>query len=296
MLSFKILLESEICKYNFTENPETTENLSELLSKYGEGNVALCLFSDTALIRIFDNEEYSFLYPCRLPQGKTVEAVDAIAEYAVREEIGLLFQRVPKAALMTLVGNFCYCDVRREDFESEYYTVRMRSEADLMGKAPTVKGDGVTLSALKRKDIPEYAAVCREQSGLLHWGYDYREDEPTASDEYFYNVQLSELYRGVSMTFGVRLGAKLIGEASFYAFDYKGGAEIGFRLLPEYRGRGLGRATLEALLLAAERIGLFTIYATVDKKNLPSLSLISQYMDKIEEKDEIIRFILKGEE
>jgi len=296
MLSFKTLIAKDIRKLNITKRRENLVKIKNLLLEYGEGNVAVCSLEEAVLIRIFDGYEYSFLYPKDLCDDKASQIIELIAEYAVREEIGLLIRSVPKDALSLVAGSFCYADVRCEDVAGGLYSVRMRSEADIIGKVPTVKGGAVTLCAIRERDIPDYAGVCRDESSLHLWGYDYREDEPKASDEYFYNIQLSEFCRGVSMTFAVKQGRKLIGEASFYAFDYKGGAEIGFRLLPEYRGKGLGRATLEALLLCAEEIGLNTLYATVDKRNTASIKLISGYMDKAYENEKLIHFILKGEE
>jgi RimJ/RimL family protein N-acetyltransferase len=151
------------------------------------------------------------------------------------------------------------------------------------------------LSGLKKKDVAQYARICRDESALEFWGYDYRDDEPFSEDGYFYDCQRRELERGTSVTFGVRYRGNLIGEAALYAFDYRGGAQISFRILPEYRGRGLGRKTLLALFSAAENIGLNTLYATVCNKNIPSTSLISQYMDKENEKDGVVRFVLRGE-
>ena len=296
MISFKMLLEEDLCKLRFAYSSDFEEKIQNLLSEYGQGNVAVCLELPCPAVRIFDGREYFFLYPASDREEDSQTAVQKIAEYAVKEEIGLVFRGVPSRELASLCGAFCYCNIMCENPERSTYSVRMRSEADLLQRIPTVRAGGVALSMLKKKDIANYARICREESALVFWGYDYREDEPSAPDEYFYNTSLSEFNRGVSMTFGVRRKGELIGEASFYAFDYTGGAEIGFRLLPQYRGRGLGRATLEALLIAGEQIGLNTIYATVDKRNSASLSLLSDYMDRLEDSEGLARFILRGEQ
>ena len=292
MISFKNIRSPEICKEMFAKTPYASEYLFDLAKNLGDGSVAVCEALGSTLVRCFDGEEYFFLSPS---DGFSAEAVEAIREYAVREEIGLLFKGVRRRDLGRIAGAFRYSDVRIGDPYRGLYSVRIRSECDLIKKAPTVRGR-VTLSALTKRDIADYAAVCREESGNELWGYDYREDERFASDEYFYNTQLSEFMRGVSLTFGVRYKGRLIGEAAFYAFDYKGGAEVSFRLLPEYRGRGLGRATLEGLLSAAEQIGLTAIYATVDKRNEASLHLVGEYMDEYGEAEDRKRFVLRGEE
>lgn len=292
MISFETVKSTEICKTLFAKHPDIAEFLSDLLENVGEGSVALCKTLGATVVRCFDGEEYFFLSPF---DGFSEEVIEAVREYAVKEEIGLLLRGVCKKDLGRITGAFYYCDVRIEDPLSALYSVRVKSECDLTKKAPAVRGV-VTLSALTGKDIQSYALVCREESGNEFWGYDYREDEQEASDEYFYNVQRSEFMRGVSLTLGVRYKGRLIGEAALYAFDFKGGAEISFRILPEYRGRGLGRATLEGLLSVAEEIGLTAVYATVDKRNESSLRLIGGYMDEYSETKDRKRFILRGEE
>ena len=295
MISYKILSKSELCKQKLAFSAKRIETLLDCIAKYGDGNVAVCFELSQLFVRVFDGREYFFLYP-EIEGLDASDDIDLIAEYAVKEEIGLLFREVPADRLSSLCGRFCYSDLRLEAGDRNTYSVRMRSEADIIGRVPTVKEKEITLSAIKPKDILAYAGVCREESALSLWGYDYREDEPNPSDKYFYDIQRSEFERGVSMTFGVRWRRQLIGEASFYAFDYRGGAEIGFRLLPDYRGMGLGRATLEALFAAAEEIGLDTLYATVDNRNTPSLELLSQYMDKETEENGLTHFVLRGEE
>ena len=295
MISYRLLSESDLCKPKFAFSVKIKEKLLDCIEKYGVGNVAVCPELSQPFARIFDGNEYFFLYPETEGEDAS-DDIDLIAEYAVKEEIGLLFREVPADRLSSLCGRFCYSDLRREAGERNTYSVRMRSEVDIIGRVPTVSEGEITLSAIKSKDISEYACICRDESALSLWGYDYREDEPNPSDRYFYEIQRSEFERGVSMTFGVRWKRQLIGEASFYAFDYRGGAEIGFRLLPDYRGRGLGRATLEALFAAAEDIGLGTLYATVDNRNIASLALLSQYMDRENEENGLTHFILNGEE
>ena len=290
MISFEPIKTLRKCKERLSYSSENEEIVRELVEQFGD-DVAICREPYGDLFRVFDGEKYAFIYPRSL---KEEEAVEAIREYAVREEIGLLFRRVPGERLSFLLSKFLYSDVRREPY-ADGYSVRVRSECDLLSRAPSVRGK-VTLSAIRRSDISAYAEICREKSALEYWGYDYRDDVASPSDEYFYNGQLSEFCRGVCLTMGVRYRGRLIGEASFYAFDFKGGAEISFRLLPEYRGRGLGRLTLEAILSVAEEIGLSVIYATVDKRNTPSLSLLSQYMDEDGERDGRKRFVLRGEE
>lgn len=290
MISFKIVEKAKIGKEKFTNCGIEKKKLLELLNIWGEGNVAIARGISETLIRIFDGEEYFFICP-----SLEIDSAKEIAEYAVKEEIGLRFSRVTADGLSRLLGIFSYADVRLTDPEERLFSVRIRSEADLLSRIPRIKSGKMSLCKITRKDITDYAAVCREETGLKYWGYDYREDEPDASDDYFFKTQRSEFMRGVCLTFGVRYCGKLIGEAALYAFDYKGGCELSFRILPEYRGKGHGRETLEMLFMAAEEVGLTALYATVDKRNEASLALISQYMDKDSETDGRVRFVLCGQ-
>ena len=292
MISFEILDKADICKEKFAYPDKMLKKLNDYLDIYGEGNVGVCQAFGTVLLRIFDTEKYFFVYP---DSKDTATAVDAIRRYCVKEEISLIFKKVPGDCLSSLCGGFLYSDVRIEDFGEGLYTVIIKNECDLLASMPRVRGR-LSLSPILKKDIYDYSRICRDESGLKFFGYDYREDVESVSDEYFYHAQLSEFNRSVSLTLGVRYEKKLIGEAALYAFDYLGGAELSFRLLPEYRGKGLGRLTLEGIFELAETVGLRTLYATVDERNIASLSLISQYMDDLGAEDGRKRFILRGEE
>ena len=273
------------------------EILSRLAKERGEENVAFTFYRGCILVRLFCEGGYSFLYPQKEDRSCDVsEAIEAIREYAVREEIGLLFEEVPKEELSTLISHFRRAEAAASDLGRGFYKVLVKSEADTLSEPPAVESEGLFLTPVSEEDIPEYARLCRDSSGLRFWGYDYREDTDGEADEYFYEEQKSEFSRGVSLCLAVRYEDKFIGEASFYAFDYLGGAEISFRLLPEYRGRGLGRRLLLAIFDFAAEISLLRLYATVNKNNLPSLVLVSEYMDKLSEDGDIFRFSLSAED
>ena len=289
MISFEILKNEDLCKEEFAKYSAFKEKILKALSEFGDGNVAVYVEGERAVMRIYSEGEYLFS-PLR---ALSKELTQDIRSYSVREEIGLLFDSVTREELTLIKEIFPL--VSSGEIADGLFSARILTEVDLLKRAPKIKSGKIRLSGIKEKDIPSYAAVCRDESALLYWGYDYREDEPDADDLYFFKEQRRSRSLGVSLTYGVRYKRRLIGEASFYALDYLGGAEISFRLLPDYRGKGLGRATLEGLLFAAEKIGLSTLYATVDCRNTPSVSLLSEYMDKESEGEGIIRFCLKGE-
>ena len=54
---------------------------------------------------------------------------------------------------------------------------------------------------------------------------------------------------------------------------YVGVAEVGFYVADEARGRGIGRALLEALIVSAESHGVWTLQASTFPENAASLAL-----------------------
>jgi len=55
---------------------------------------------------------------------------------------------------------------------------------------------------------------------------------------------------------------------------YRGVAEVGFYVTAASRGRGVGRALLEALIVSAEANGIWTIQGATFRENLASLGLM----------------------
>ena len=83
----------------------------------------------------------------------------------------------------------------------------------------------------------------------------------------------------LAVNFAIRLDGKFIGEAVLYRFDYKGGAELGCRILPEYAGNGYGA---EAYRRAAEwslyGLGLYRLTGKCFHENEASRKMLSACM------------------
>ena len=97
----------------------------------------------------------------------------------------------------------------------------------------------------------------------------------------------------MSLTLGARLSGELIGEVVFHAYDRKGGADFAFRLLPEYRGRGLGARLFDLAVRAARAHGLVRLFGRVMKKNVACLSLIEKRMELVEDGESVAVFSLE---
>lgn len=301
MLSFSLLDENSIS--------ELTERLTASL---GDGEAVRCILESfleiaaegpevavTALcgellVRIYDNGRYSFVYPIEVgEETDTDAALCALADYSVRELIPFYLTDTPREELDRLRKLFSHLDARAYDEDEDSFVALVYSECDMLDEVPTLSYGGITLSPITADDIPAYSALSRSEAVNRYWGYDYREDESEASDEYFLRVAEGEFARGVAVCFAIREGgdsSPMLGEAVLFDFDYRGGAMAAVRLLPEHWGRGVGSMAFGALVSAAREIGVKHIRAEVMKENLASLAMTGKHMERIGERDGKVLF------
>ena len=80
-------------------------------------------------------------------------------------------------------------------------------------------------------------------------------------------------------SFAVRLNGHMVGEVVLYNFDYKGGAELGCRIVPELAGYGYG---VEAFRRAAEwslyELGLYRLKGKCFRENRASKRMLEACM------------------
>lgn len=301
MISFKILENGNIFEIigdvmRAVPSADRTE-IEEILLSFLDNTdyqpeIAVSAAHDCLLVRIFDIE-YLFVYPIALTDtADAVAAADEIRLYSTKEEISLVFIDVPSDELSVLEKIFCHLTVDSEDESRDSYTVRAESELDLLDDLPSSTCGNLTLDALNGADMECYYLLNTDGEVNKYWGYDYRADVPSADGEYFLTEAYSEINRGTALHLAVRLDGVFVGEGLIYAFDLQGGAECAIRLLPQYFGRGVGTRALDLLLKIAAKIKLETIYATVDNRNLPSLSLFQKRMKLREKTDEKTRFYI----
>ena len=299
MISFKILTEAareELLDEIEERTPGADfhlaeDNLDAFLAKddgveYAVGHSHGCM-----LFRVFDGE-YSFLYP--LPLRFDADMTSAAAEiraYAVKEEIPLVFLDVPVEELSNLLPTFRHANIDAADEENRYFTVRVMSEAALLGELPTCEGDrGVDLTPLTEADDEIYARLCKDEDTNRYWGFDYIEDEPNPTDSYFRENAESEFYRGVSICLAVRVNEVFAGEAILYAFDLLGGCECAVRLLPAFRRKGYATESLDMLKELARNMGMLYLYATVAAENKASVHLTRKCLSEVYSDGKIVKF------
>lgn len=272
------------------EISDILDSLLDMTVDESDIEVGLCSALGCVLVRVFDMGRYMFPYPIAVVDGADEQgAVELIREYAVKEEIGLTFTDVPRECVGYLATGLRHTVIDAEN-GGESFRVAAESECSLLDVIPEISVGELSLTALLPSDAEHSAALNRDAEINRYWGYDFREDNPSATDEYFIEMAEREFGAGVAMTLAVRLEGEYIGEAVLYGFDLKGGAEVGIRLLREYHGRGLGKATLEALVELAREVGLIRLMATIDRRNTVSTGLFSSCFDEIGEGDGVIHY------
>ena len=298
MISFNVLNEdnkSEVIS-SLSQNEQVLSELRELVSGMDlsdpDVEFALSYCHGSALVRVFDMGRYSFLYPFAIENdADTRIALDEIAEYAMREEVRLVVDDVPRECICDFLS-FRHIDVDARDPECESFRVTVKTECELMGSVPDVEAGRVELNAISEADITEYARLCKDENVNKCWGYDYTKDAIDPDDEYFYESAMAELASGIAVSMAIRCDKKFVGEAVIYAFDGRGSAEFAIRLLPEWQGKGIGTETVRATCAAAMDIGLTKLTSRIMRENVASIRMLSKITNECyEDGDEIVFLI-----
>lgn len=293
MISFIVVEEknkNEILEiFPADERAEAEEYIDSALD-FGYDEVAVCRYRETLVFRVFDGEYYIFISPIPLKEDAyEMDAVEAVREYAVKEDIPLFFADVPFYLLEDMKEHFADIDYTVSDDEDSVF-VTVNSPADLSVRIPTIECDRVTLGGLTSDDVEEYAYLSTEESGLRYYGYHYGSEVDSPTPDYFYERQLYDYTVGLAMTFGVYFEGGLIGECVLHHFDLIGGAEISIRLMPEYRGLRFGREILTAIIRHKSILDIKTLYATVHIDNEPSIRLFSSIMDEYRRSGTLVHY------
>ena len=300
MLSFKIITEenkdevidSLIVGVEDADLEYISEIVDSLLEDY-DSEYALSYSHGCLLIRTFSGQ-YSFIYPVAVCE-EADESVAAylLREYAVKEEIPLIYTDVPKEDLGSLVTLFRHANIDAQDLDGESFVVKIMSEAALFEDFPTYDFGEVSLDVIKEEDDLLYASLCKDKETNAFWGYDYSADNESPADSYFREMAENEFDRGVAVAMAVRVNGEFVGEVSLYAFDLIGGCECAIRILPQYRGKGLATCVIPLLRKVAGKMGLLNLYATVDERNQASKRLFEKCFDDSTKIGEKLKFYAK---
>ncbi|MBQ8885307.1 MAG: GNAT family N-acetyltransferase [Clostridia bacterium] len=162
------------------------------------------------------------------------------------------------------------------------YDVKIKTPLNRLKKVPTVRGEnGVCLTPISERDIPEYNRLCLDDERNRWWGYDYRKDCEHPARDWFYKDQKKDFASRTAMNFAIRKDERFAGEVILYNFDFCGGAEIGVRILPEFDGQGIGRYAFNlAAGYAIYKLELSKIKGKCLKENIASEKMLSSVMKK----------------
>ena len=172
------------------------------------------------------------------------------------------------------------------------YRVSVSTDLYALDKVPALRSARLTMDAITRADIPAYNRLCLDDERNRWWGYDYRKDlKGELTENYFYRVAQKDFRRKLAVNFAIRLDSQFIGEAVLYNFNYKGAAELGCRILPEFAGQGYGAEAFARLAdWALYELGLYRLVAKCYKENEPSRRMLSAVMRQTGEDETFYHF------
>lgn len=275
---------------------ERDEYLGELIESFtdlaGEvPEVALSFAGGCMLVRIYDEDRYLFIFPIALSDDAYVAvALDALAEYIRREMLTFVMSDVPREGLELVSAMFPHVDAMAYEDDDDLFAVAVKNELDMVEEYPTVTVGDVTLSPLTDADTAAYTALCSDRELNKYWGYDDLADNPTADPEIFMLTAEREKRESIALSLAIRRGGSYLGEAVIYDFDFKEGAEIGIRILPEFHGGGLGLVALDGLIKYARELGLTTLRARVRAENTAAIRMTKNRMAEVKREDGVVHF------
>jgi len=287
MISFKMVETKSISELlDMTElSQDERELLREVLEGYlefyseGELEFGAALVSGCLCTRVFDYGRYYFLAPYELTEDAVLrDAYLAVLEYARREELGYLFHELPREHLSVLLPLVRHADVDAEGTDGESFSVRIKTECELISEVPVIERDGLRLRTLAEGDAEAYRELCRDAELNASFGYSPTDEHPDASAPELVSLALGEFDRGLSIPLAIEYMGEFVGDAIIYGFDGMGGAELAMRISRANRGRGIGSRTLSCLLALCLNIGLIRADAYVKAENTPSVAMCKKYM------------------
>ena len=279
-------------------DPDVSEDAIDIIMSISEmmteDTSAAFFYLDRVLYaRIFDGERYVFPLPFMLDGDCDAEtACLNLAAYARRELVPLIISDVPRDEIEFLCGIFPHIDAFCYEDDDDSFFVKVNNECDMLEEIPTLEINGITLDMLRDEDKEVYAELCRDRNLNKYWGYDADVDNPDGDADFYLNVVEREINDGVALTLASRENGELVGEATIYDFDYRGGASIAVRVLPSYHSRGIGSRTLKALIELAREIGLTEIRTEVLIENENSIKMTSKHMNEIMRTESKVLFAL----
>lgn len=175
----------------------------------------------------------------------------------------------------------------------ENISVDINTELNVMEESPIIYTERLVIDAMTDKDIDSYNKLCLDDENNILWGYDYRTNlQGELIRDYFYNVVVNDFKNCVGMSLAIRYKGAFIGEVVLNEFDFRGSANLGIRILPEYKRRGFAKEAFCALCdFALYSMGLASVTAYCFKVNEASYKMLSSCMKQKDEDEKYYYFI-----
>ncbi len=238
-----------------------------------------------------DKGEYAFFYPLPYePTGDLDAALDALDEYAVRQQIPLTYLDLSAPQADRLAAR--YPLARRLPMEEEgCFVLQVCTELDTLDAIPTLRGARVTLRAPDTADSAAFGRMIRDEAAMRYIGYNVTQDLPEATDEALVEATLCEFDRRMTLPFFIYEGEQFVGEIMLYAFRGRRCAELSVRLLPAYGGRGLASDAVRTLTaFAQEELALSTLYIDVHRDNTAACRLFTHLFGQGHRREDVYHF------
>ena len=241
--------------------------------------IAFSYCDEVLYARIYDGERYLFPLPFMLTDTADAEAaLVSLADYSVREMVPLIITDVPRDELDFIMSVFPHVDACAYEEDDDTFFIKVNNECDMLSCVPKIELDGIDLDEITDADKDVYAQLCRDRNLNRYWGYDVDADNPDGASDFYLEVAKREFDEGVAVTLAIRENGELVGEATVYGFDYRGGACIAVRVLPHCHSRGIGSRATRALISLAKDMGLSVLRAEILNENEASIKMTSKLM------------------
>ena len=275
--------EKEIITSLLVPDELSEDALEIILSLYefvGDATAIAFSYCDEVLYaRIYDGERYLFPLPFMLTDTADAEAaLVSLADYSVREMVPLIITDVPRDELDFIMSVFPHVDACAYEEDDDTFFIKVNNECDMLSCVPKIELDGIALDEITDADKDVYAQLCRDRNLNRYWGYDVDADNPDGASDFYLEVAKREFDEGVAVTLAIRESGELVGEATVYGFDYRGGACIAVRVLPHCHSRGIGSRATRALISLAKDMGLSVLRAEILNENEASIKMTSKLM------------------
>lgn len=274
------------------EREAAEEAINYYLDACEDFEFAFSFFDGALLVRVFDLGRYFFLFPTPLSETADIElAIEETVRYCILEELEPIFCGVTSEEIGIFLSiGYRHINVDADSPDSSEYRVSLKNELSFFDEVSDFTGERITLAMLSDSDAQAYEVLCADEKTNEFMGYSIREDYPDADETACLEIAAREFAYNSALTLAVRVGGQTVGDVALHNLDFKGGADVSVRILPEHRRKGYAKEALSLTLTLAEQIGLTRLYARVDNRNLPSLSLFEAEADYVDNQGDVTVF------